>query len=134
MWQNPHVGETLLKLKALSLISYGIYSLSTRERNKTWGMSKIAVSEIAEDLKWRWKGYPDVWIEMKREERQRRREYEREVRRWENRKKEEAKRRREEEEEKKGKNKGEEEEEWEKLEELKKMDILREGWWYPPKE
>jgi hypothetical protein len=133
MWRNPHAGETLLKLKAISLVSYGIYSLSTHERNKTWGMSKIAVSEIAEDLKWRWKGYPDVWIAMKREERQRRREYEREVRRWEKRKEAEAKRRREEEEEKTGKNKGEKEE-WEKLEELKKMDILREGWWYPPKE
>jgi hypothetical protein len=133
MWQNPHVGETLLKLKALSLISYGIYSLSTRERNKTWGMSKITVSEIFEDLKWKWKGYPDVWIEMKREERQRSRKHEREVRRWEKRKEEEAKRRREDE-EKRGKNKGEEKEEWEKLEELKKMDILREGWWYPPKD
>jgi hypothetical protein len=129
MWRNTHAGEALLKLKALSLVSYGIYSLSTRERKKTWGMSTIAVSEIVEDLKWRWKGYPDVWIEMKREERQRKREWEMEVRIWrareERRKREEAKRREEE-------AKRRREEEWEKLEELKKMDILREGWWYPP--
>jgi hypothetical protein len=131
MWRNPSAGETFLRLKALSLVSYGIYSLSTRERNKTWGMSKIAVSEIFEDWKWRWKGYPDVWIAMKREERVKKREHEREVRRWQKRKEEEAKKRREEE-EKRGKNKGEEKEEWEKLEELKKMDILREGWWYQP--
>lgn len=98
-------------------------------------MSKIAVSEIFEDLKWRWKGYPDVWIEMKREERQKRREWEIEVVKWrareEKRKKEEAKRK-EEEEKRWKKEKGVGKEEWEKLEELKKMDILREGWWYPP--
>jgi hypothetical protein len=145
MWRSLSTGDRLFKLKTFSLISVGIYSLSTRERRKTLGLSTIAITEIFEDLKWRWKGYPDVWIASKREERAKLREewrkYEIDMRKWRAgeekrmREEEEARMRREEEEEKKrGKNKGEESEEeeweeWEELEELKKMDILREGWW-----